>query len=119
MRPFFVSRLFQERDREEAHRCAVNLLLARAHVLGRGVEGVGVAADDAVRQVDDACCVLLGELGIVRDHDDESIVRNLGQKVHNLHARLGVERTGGLVGQENLRVVDERSGDCDALHLPA
>ena len=84
--------------REEAHRCAANLLLARAHVLGRGVEGVGVAADDAVRQVDDACCVLFGQFRIVRDHDDEPIVRDFGQEVHNLHARLGIERAGGLVG---------------------
>ena len=104
---------------EETHRCAANLLLARADVFGRGVEGVGVAADDAVRQVDDARCVLFGKLGVVRDHDDEPIVRDFGQEVHNLHARFGIERTGGLVGQENLRVVDECSGDCDALHLPA
>ena len=32
---------------------------------------------------------------------------------------MGVKRAGGLVGQHDLRIVDERAGDGDALHLTA
>ena len=31
----------------------------------------------------------------------------------------GIEVPGGLVGNQNRRVVHQRAGDCDALHLPA
>ena len=56
---------------------------------------------------------------IVRDHDDQAVVCDFREQVHDLDARLGVERAGGLVGQQDLRVVDEGARDGDALHLPA
>ena len=39
--------------------------------------------------------------------------------LHHLHARLAVERAGRLVGEQNVRIVDERPRDGDALHLAA
>ena len=53
------------------------------------------------------------------DHDDEAVVGDFGEQVHDLDARLGIERAGGLVGKEDFRVVDEGAGDGDALHLAA
>ncbi len=53
-----------------------------------GSKGSGVAADDAVRQVDDACGVLFGQLGVVRDHDDQAVVGDFGEQIHDLHAGL-------------------------------
>ena len=55
----------------------------------------------------------------MRDHDDEAVARDLLENFHDLHARLGVQRAGRLVRQQNVRVVDEGAGDGDALHLAA
>ena len=43
----------------------------------------------------------------------------LFQDLHHLHARLAVERAGRLIGKQNVRVVDKRSRDGNALHLAA
>ena len=61
----------------------------------------------------------MGQLGVVRDHDDEAVAGHVAQQVHDLHARLGVEGAGGLVGQQDLGVVDEGARYGDALHLAA
>ena len=84
-----------------------------------GHERIGVSDDAAVGQLDDAGRVLVGQLGVVRDHDDEAVAGHVAQQVHDLHARLGVEGAGGLVGQQDLGVVDEGARDGDALHLAA
>ena len=55
----------------------------------------------------------------MRDHDNELFVRDLLQKLHDLHRRLTVERAGRLVGQQNLRIVDQRTRNRNALHLSA
>ena len=59
----------------------------------------------------------MGQLGVVRHHDDEAVAGHVAQQVHDLHARLGVEGAGGFVGQQDLGVVDEGARDGDALHL--
>ena len=103
---------------QEAHRRAARGL-GLAPVLGGGHEGVGVGDDAAVGQLDDAGRVLVGQLGVVRDHDNEAVAGHVAQQVHDLHARLGVEGAGGFVGQQDLGVVDEGARDGDALHLSA
>ena len=55
----------------------------------------------------------------MRDHDDEAVLGDVLQDLHHLHARLAVERAGRLVGEQNVRIVDERPRDGDALHLAA
>ena len=55
----------------------------------------------------------------MRDHDDQAVVGDLGEQVHDLHTGLGVERARGFVGQQDLGIVDERAGYGDALHLTA
>ena len=55
----------------------------------------------------------------MRDHNDELILRYLLENVHYLHGGIGVERAGRLVGQENIRIIDERTGNGNALHLAA
>ena len=51
------------------------------------IKGVGIVGDLAVRQADDARGVLVRQLGIVRDHDDQTIARNVLEQIHNLHGR--------------------------------
>ena len=53
------------------------------------------------------------------DHDDQAVLGNLLEQVHDLHGSGRVEGAGGLVGKENLRVVDEGAGNGHALHLAA
>ena len=72
-----------------------------------------------VRQVDDARGVLLCQLGVVRDHDDQTVGRDFREQVHDLNAGLGVERARRFVGKDDFGVVDEGAGDGDALHLAA
>ena len=74
---------------------------------------------DAVGQVHDAGGVLFGQLGVVRDHDDQAVVCDFGEQVHDLDARFGIERARGFVGQQDFGVVDEGAGDGHALHLAA
>ena len=88
-------------------------------VLSGGHEGIGVGDDAAVGQLDDAGGVLVGQLGVVRDHNDEAVAGHVAQQVHDLHAGCGVEGTGRFVGQQNLGVVDEGARDGDTLHLAA
>ncbi len=55
----------------------------------------------------------------MRDHDDELVFGDLLEDLHDLHGGLGVQRAGGLVGKEDVRVVDQGAGNGHALHLAA
>ena len=55
----------------------------------------------------------------MRDHDDQFILCDLLEQLHDLYAGFTVQRTGRLVCQQNIRIVDKRTGDDNALHLPA
>ena len=83
------------------------------------VIGLCIALDLTVQQADDARCILLGKIGVVCDHNDKAIFRNLLEQIHDLHARFGIERTGRLIGQQDFRIVDQRTRDRDTLHLTA
>ena len=110
----------QRDGRGERHRgLAQPLVYGRLRRALLDLVRVGIAADHAVAQLDGSGGVLLGELGIMCDHDHQTVLRHLLEQVHDLHGRVGVERSGRLVGQHDVRVVDQGAGDGDALHLPA
>ena len=70
--------------RHKAHRGFTR----RPGVAARGlcyIKGVGIVGDLAIRQVDDARGVLVCQLGIVRDHNDQTVARNVLEQVHDLH----------------------------------
>ena len=100
-------------------RAAHALVHRRGKLGGVRLEGVGVGADDAVLQLDDAGGVLVGQLRVVGDHDDEAVFGHFLQQLHDLDAGLAVQCAGGLVGQQDVRVVDEGAGDGHPLHLAA
>ena len=83
------------------------------------LEGAGIVGDSAVPQTDDAVGILLRQFGVVRDHDHKAVFCHILQQLHDLDARLTVQCAGGLVGQQDVGVIDEGAGDGHALHLAA
>jgi hypothetical protein len=61
-----------------------------------------------------------GDVRVVRDQDDRVVfvAQSLEQR-QDLLAGPAVERTGGLVGEQDRRTIDQRARDRDALLLPA
>ena len=83
------------------------------------VIGRGIRFNQAVFQAHDTGRILIGKLRVMRDHDDEPLTRNFLDQLHDLDARLGVQRAGRFVCKQDIRVVDERTRNGNALHLPA
>ena len=79
-----------------------------------------VANDDAVRQLDDALAHLVDDLGVVRGHDDGGAgAVDAIEQFHDADARVRVKVARRLIGDEDIRPVDEGPGDRDALLLTA
>ena len=55
----------------------------------------------------------------MRDGDDSTVFHQTFESVHDQLLRLGVERGGRFVEDEDRRVAQDRAGDADALALPA
>ena len=116
MRPFLVMRF-----RAESPSAVTKLIeVLRVGLASRRVsdtERIGIVGDLAVRQVDDACGVLVRQLGIVRDHNNQTVARHVLEQVHDLHGRCRIQGAGRLVCQHDLGVVDQGTGNRHALHL--
>ena len=85
----------------------------------RACRSANVVFDLAVADVDGAIGVR-GHVGLVRD-DDDGVARLVEplEDAHDLDAGLRIEIAGGLVGEQNRRIVHEGAGDGHALALPA
>ena len=55
----------------------------------------------------------------VRGEDDDAFSRQIREQVAEADALFGVEPDGGFIDDEQLRVVEQRLGDADALLHPA
>ena len=94
-------------------------VLVNCGLLAVDLQGIGVIRDLPVLKTDNAVGVLLGEFRVVGDHDDQAVVGHFLEKVHDLNRCLGVQSSGGLVGQEDLGIVYQGARDGYALHLSA
>ena len=103
---------------QEAHRGTAHWL-GLANFFGTRNERTRIGDHFTIRELDNAGCVLVRELRVVGHHDDQTVLSNIAQEVHDLNAGLGVKCTGRFVSQEDFRIVDERSSNSDALHLAA
>ena len=85
----------------------------------RVVGSIGfVFYDLAVAETDDASGEI-GDVVFVCDQDDgDALAVELLQQGHDLDAGVGVEGAGRLVGQNQLRIIDQRAGDGYPLLLP-
>ena len=88
-------------------------------VAALGGKGIGVGGDLTVLEGDDARRVLLRQLGVVGDHHDQPILGDLLEQIHDLDTGVAVQRAGRLVGEQDIRIVDQRARDRDTLHLTA
>ena len=80
---------------------------------------IAVGDDLAVLEVYDPGCVLFRKFGVMGDHDDQAVLGDFLEQIHDLHAGFGVKRTGRLIRQQDIGVVHQGSGDGDSLHLTA
>lgn len=56
-------------------------------------------------------------LGVRHHYDRRSLLIQLGEQLHNLGTVLGIQVTRWLIGQDNLRVGNYRTGDSHTLLL--
>ena len=52
-------------------------------------------------------------------HNDQLFLADLFQDFHHLHTGFAVQGAGGLIRQQNIRVVHQRPGNGHPLHLAA
>src|SRR6185436_14160344 len=91
----------------------------RRSVLGAAALIAPVLQDFAILQAHDALAVG-GDIGLVRHDDDRlSVSVQLVEQGEDLDARLRIEITGRLVGEQDRRIRDERARDRDPLALTA
>ena len=88
----------QRQSGEEGHRYLFLLFLPMTLCLLIGA-GHGVVSDPSVQELNDTGGIFLGKLRVVGDHDDQPILGNLLQKLHDLHTGVGIQSACGLVSQ--------------------
>ena len=80
----------------------------------------GVVTDNfTVQQADYPGGILIRQFRVMGHHDHQPVLRHLTQDLHDLDAGLAVQRAGRFIRQQDLRVVYQRAGNGDALHLAA
>ena len=110
----------QRQRGEDGHGGAAHIPVLRGR-LNRLIhlKGHGIRLDHTVLQVDDTGGILLRQLRVMGHHDHQAVFGHLLEQLHDLNTGLTVQRTGGLVGQQNIRVIHQRPGDGHPLHLAA
>ena len=101
---------------QESHRGAAHRL-GLANFFGTRDERTRVGDHFTIRELDNAGRVLVRKLRVVGHHNDQTVLGDIAEEVHDLDTGLGVKSAGRFIGQENFRIVDERSSNSDALHL--
>ena len=78
-----------------------------------------VAGDHTVLDVDDAVGVL-GDIGFMRyQHNGVAFAMQVFHQLHDFVSGLRIKVAGGLVGQNDRRIIDEGAGNSDTLALSA
>ena len=78
---------------------------------------IGVRTNLSIFQIDDPGRILLCQFRVMCDHNDQTVFRYLSKKIHDLHTGVTVQCPGRLICKQDLRIIDQRSCNCDSLHL--
>ncbi len=76
-----------------------------------------VVGDLTVQHPDDTRGIPVSKACIVRNHDNQPVLRYILQYIHHLDTGGGIESAGGLICKDNIRVVDQGAGNGHTLHL--
>ena len=76
-----------------------------------------VRTDLSIFQIDDPGRILLCQFRVMCDHNDQTVFRYLSKKIHDLHTGVTVQCPGRLICKQDFRIIDQRSCNCDSLHL--
>ena len=76
-----------------------------------------VRTDFSIFQIDDPGRILLCQFRVMCDHNDQTVFRYLSKKIHDLHTGVTVQCPGRLICKQDLRIIDQRSCNCNSLHL--
>ena len=82
-------------------------------------EGIGILNHLSVQEADDTRGILLGELRVMRYHNNQALLGDLADQIHDLHAGLRIQSTRRLIGQKDLGVVYECARNRNTLALSA
>ncbi|MNC52563.1 hypothetical protein D3C75_1019150 [compost metagenome] len=83
------------------------------------LRGIAVGDHLAVLELDDPVGVGFGQLRVVGDHNNQLVLGDFLDQIHDLSAGCGVQGPCGLVRQNNIRVIGQSPGDGYPLHLAA
>ena len=73
----------------------------------------------AILDADDAVGIFLCKLRVVGNHDNQTVLCNLFEQIHDLHTGFRVQCASGLICQQNIWIIHQRTGNSHALHLSA
>ena len=76
-----------------------------------------VRTDLSIFQIDDPGRILLCQFRVMCDHNDQTVFRYLSKKIHDLNTGVTVQCPGWLICKQDLRIIYQRSCNCDSLHL--
>ena len=78
---------------------------------------IGIRTDLSIFQIDDPGRILLCQFRVMCDHNDQTVFRYLSKKIHDLNTGVTVQCPGRLICKQDLRIIDQRSCNCNSLHL--
>ena len=81
--------------------------------------GSAVVHNQSVLQLDDPAGVFHGQLRVVGHHDDQLVLGDFLQQVHDLHRGVRVQSAGRFIRHEYVRIVHQSPGNGHPLHLAA
>ena len=81
--------------------------------------GICIRTDLSIPQIDDSCGIKFRQFRVMGNHHNQTVFRHLPQQIHNLYTGITVQCSGRLIRKQNLRIIDQCSGDCHSLHLSA
>ena len=97
----------QSHGGKEGHGGFTHILMLRSfHRSSIHREGVCIINDFTVLDPDDSVRILFSQFRVMGDHHHKPVAGHFLQKFHNLYTGFRIQRAGGFVSQQNIRIID-------------